>query len=265
MAKELPYFKFHVSEWINGNITLEDFYVQGVFANICAYYWFRSGELTLTEIKRRLSKAKPTAFEALIRSGIISVENDVLSIKFLDEQLADRVDTSKENSKNGKLGGRPKKATALISESEDKAKKSQLEKIREEQEKIREEEPLEIIKQVSRFISITYKKRYDRDVGGPTGQDIEDMVKFLLKSMDQKTLMDQARNHVLYTGLSKLILPSRLETIQAALMDTDWITKFKESQDNEKLQNGISNEQARRGTRVTGSDIPPAYLGKLDN
>jgi len=134
MAKELPYFKFHVSEWINGNITLEDYYTQGVFTNICAYYWFRSGNLTITELKRRLSKVKPTAFDSLIESGIISIENDFLHIAFLDEQLSERSGKSVINKANGSLGGRPKKTetkpNGLISETETKP----IER-REEQEK----------------------------------------------------------------------------------------------------------------------------------
>lgn len=143
--KELPYFKFYSSEWINGNVTLEDFYIQGVFINICAFYWFRSGKLTLSEIKRRLSKTKPTAFESLIERGLIVIENDNISIEFLDEQLGERVQMSKVNSLNGSLGGRPKsekKATGLISLSDIKAKKSNIEEKREEENKNRREEKI---------------------------------------------------------------------------------------------------------------------------
>ena len=39
MAKSLPYFKFFCSEWSDGDITLEDYQTQGLFINICAYYW----------------------------------------------------------------------------------------------------------------------------------------------------------------------------------------------------------------------------------
>lgn len=39
MAKDLPYFKFIVNEWITGDITLEDLNVQGLFINLCAWYW----------------------------------------------------------------------------------------------------------------------------------------------------------------------------------------------------------------------------------
>lgn len=138
MAKDLPYFKFNVSEYINGDITLEDFYIQGVFINICAFYWFKSGNVSLSEMKRRLSKAKPRAFEKLIESQLIKVDGDVLKITFLDEQLSERTSVSEANAKNGKLGGRGNKksetkANALISESEVIPEKSNIEERREEE------------------------------------------------------------------------------------------------------------------------------------
>lgn len=161
MAKDLPYFKFNVSEYINGDITLEDFYIQGVFINICAFYWFKSGNVSLSEMKRRLSKAKPKAFEKLIESNLIKVKGDVLRITFLDEQLSERTAISESNAKNGKQGGRGNKKsepkpTALISESELKAEKSNIEEKREEEKREREEYTLH----GSGKFSITIAKRY---------------------------------------------------------------------------------------------------------
>jgi hypothetical protein len=106
MAKDLPYFKFNAAEYLNGEITLEDFYVQGVFTNICCHYWFKSGCLTLPEIKRRV-KCKASALQTLIDSGIIKVKGDTVSISFLDQQLEERKQLSKKNSLNGSKGGAP--------------------------------------------------------------------------------------------------------------------------------------------------------------
>jgi len=106
VAKELPYFKFDVSEWISGAITLEDFYTQGVFINICAHYWFKSGCLTLTEIKRRV-KCKETTITALIDNKLIKVTDDTISISFLDEQLNERNAKREINKLNGSKGGAP--------------------------------------------------------------------------------------------------------------------------------------------------------------
>lgn len=107
MAKELPYFKFDCAEWISGEITLEDLSTQGLFINICAYYWFKSGCLTLTEIKRRV-KCKPANIQSLIDSGLIKVDGENIKVSFLDEQFEERGHKSKINSLNGSMGGAPK-------------------------------------------------------------------------------------------------------------------------------------------------------------
>lgn len=157
MADSLPWFKFDAAKWITGDITLEDLEVQGVFINICSQYWFKGGKLSLSEIKRRLSAAKPTAFEALIERGIIAVSGpsgDEISISFLDEQIHERKSIAAQNSLNGARGGRPKsenKPTALIPLSETKAKKSREEEKREEQnrtEQTREESALDFEKEI---------------------------------------------------------------------------------------------------------------------
>ena len=49
MAKELPYFKFFVSEWNDGDITLEDLETQGLFINLCSYYWSNGCKITLSK------------------------------------------------------------------------------------------------------------------------------------------------------------------------------------------------------------------------
>ncbi len=107
MAKELPYFKFNASEWISGAITLEDLNTQGAFINICAYYWFKSGCLTLTEIKRRL-KLKQATIDLLIEGNHIKLKEDVIEISFLREQFDERGHLSEKNSINGSKGGAPK-------------------------------------------------------------------------------------------------------------------------------------------------------------
>lgn len=155
MSKELPYFKFYVNEWITGDITLEDFDVQGVFINICAYYWSKGCVCTLTQLKKRFRTVDDKIYQVLFDSKIMKLEsNDNITINFLIEQTEDRISQSETNSKNGKKGGRPKKEvkkkpnenpknTEMITELKPKgeAKKSNIEEIREEE--IREEESKE--------------------------------------------------------------------------------------------------------------------------
>lgn len=139
--KELPYFKFYVAEWLNGDITLEDYYTQGLFTNICAYYWSKGCSITLTQLRKKFRDAQERYIDDLLSSGVLKIKDDFVIISFLDEQFLDWQNLSKKNSQNGKKGGRPigsikrdktqKKATAFNSltqtQSETKAKKTNIE------------------------------------------------------------------------------------------------------------------------------------------
>ena len=138
--KELPYFKFYTNEWITGDVTFLDYETQGLFINLCAYYWSKDANLTLTNAKRKFIDVKIDSFDFLIESDIIKINEDNIVITFLDEQRGERGKLSSTNSKNGAKGGRPKnpiesetKAVGLFLESELKAKKSNIEEKREEE------------------------------------------------------------------------------------------------------------------------------------
>lgn len=145
MAKELPYFKFNAAEWISGEITLEDLVTQGAFINICAYYWVKSGCITLTEIKRRL-KLKQATIDSLVNGGHIKVMEDTIEITFLRDQFDERGHISKRNSENGKKGGAPKGNSNAKNEEKNNPKQPKTTNIEEEEkreeEKREEEKPL---------------------------------------------------------------------------------------------------------------------------
>lgn len=152
MARDLPYFKFFCSEWNDGDIALEDLAVQGLFINLCSYYWSNECNITLTKCKKKFKTASDADFDCLVDSNIIKVDkDDNLLINFLIEQFSEREEKSKTNSLNGSLGGRPRKATqkpiesenkpnGFDSESETKGNKRREEEIREEKKRKEEEE-----------------------------------------------------------------------------------------------------------------------------
>ena len=143
MAKNYHFFKFIPTEWLTGDIVMEDLATQGLFVNICAIYWNKEGKLTRKDLERRFKfDDKPELsdrFKLLLNGFISENSNGFIAISFLDEQLDEINYLSKSNSKNGKKGGRPpsqtadndrekpnqnpNKATAL----KNKAKKSKLE------------------------------------------------------------------------------------------------------------------------------------------
>jgi len=108
MAKEIPYFKFYTAEWSNGDITLEDYECQGIFINICAYYWSKDCDLTLSVLLKRFRGFEGKINE-LIASGIIKNIDGLISISFLNEQMQSKEIQKITNQKNGMKGGRPKK------------------------------------------------------------------------------------------------------------------------------------------------------------
>lgn len=112
MAKDLPYFKFFCSEWNDGDITLEDMNVQGLFINVCSYYWSNECILPLTRLKKRF-KTFDKEIQTLVKEGLIKVENDFVVINFLNEQKEERTKQSKQKSKGGKASAEARKLKKL--------------------------------------------------------------------------------------------------------------------------------------------------------
>ena len=108
MAKELPYFKFFCSEWNDGDITLEEMQVQGVFINVCSYYWSNECYTSIDKLKKRF-KHNSEEIEYLFKSNLLHNENGFLAIHFLDEQQEERKQTAKRNSEAGKKSAERRK------------------------------------------------------------------------------------------------------------------------------------------------------------
>jgi NACalpha-BTF3-like transcription factor len=139
MAKNFPYFKFTVSEWMTGDIVFESLSTQGLFINICALYWQRDGNLSIYDINKRYRN--PIELIDLINK-FIEIENDKISIKFLDEQLIDANHVSKVNSENGKKSAE-KRATAQRALNENPATAQRI-STKKNKNKIKEEEEINI-------------------------------------------------------------------------------------------------------------------------
>lgn len=108
MAKEIPYFKFYIGDWSNGDITLESFELQGVFINICAYYWSKDCSVTIDNVKKKFRQVSSHVDE-LITCNCLKIVGDNISISFLNEQFDSKEIQKAINRNNGSLGGRPPK------------------------------------------------------------------------------------------------------------------------------------------------------------
>lgn len=100
MAKELPYFKFYLNDWLTGNITIQDMATQGVFVNVCVLFWSRDCDLTYQNCLERFKKKDRKLLENLVKSGIIKIENEKISIVFLEKQLENQNILAEKNKKN---------------------------------------------------------------------------------------------------------------------------------------------------------------------
>lgn len=107
MAKDLPYFKFFCSEWSDGDITLEDYETQGLFINVCSYYWSNNCNLELIKLKKRFRN--DNNLDNLIDAKIIKVNGNFISISFLDKQLIEREEQSSTKSRGGKASAEAKR------------------------------------------------------------------------------------------------------------------------------------------------------------
>jgi len=107
MAKELPYFQFEPAEYLTKDISFCTLSAQGLFINICSYYWQRQCDLSKIQFLKRFNYKEE--FEELLNEGIIDLQDDKIVIKFLDNQYFNATNKSSVNSLNGAKGGRPKK------------------------------------------------------------------------------------------------------------------------------------------------------------
>ena len=109
MAKELPYFKFEPSEWENGNIQMCSREDKGLYLDLCAIYWIRLGDLPLKLASQKLCGGIAGAFDSLCNEEIITINDGYVCIDFLNEQLLEFKNTSKQNSENARIGWEQRK------------------------------------------------------------------------------------------------------------------------------------------------------------
>lgn len=100
MAKEIPYFKFFIGEWANGDITCESYEAQGIFINICSIYWAKVGKLTERYIRKKFKS--DDSINELIEAEIIKIKDGKVIINFLDEQLQEDQLLRRVKSNGGK-------------------------------------------------------------------------------------------------------------------------------------------------------------------
>ena len=85
MSKELPFFQFEPAEYLTKDISFCSLSAQGLFINICSFYWQRQCNLSKEQFLRRFNFI--SEFEELEKEGVIDVIDGIIKVKFLDNQF----------------------------------------------------------------------------------------------------------------------------------------------------------------------------------
>lgn len=123
MSKELPYFRFTVSEWLNDDISIESYHLQGVFISVCAFYWFQDCSIAKAKLKKRFGDANEEIEELLNLRILKEDENGFIMIKFLDEQYDILSEKRRNRVEAGRKGGLAR-ASKASNNAKAKAKQS---------------------------------------------------------------------------------------------------------------------------------------------
>ena len=104
--KRLDWFKFNPMDWLAGSIQLLSDAEKGTYIDLCALIWKAGGELENNKLlHRKLRLDNATACDRInsyCHLEILAMQDDVLSVKFLSEQLKEIESTANQNAENAR-------------------------------------------------------------------------------------------------------------------------------------------------------------------
>lgn len=100
MAKELPYFKFEPSEWLEGEIQICSDKTIVCFVNLCSGYWLKLGCISYAFALQKYCLRDENVLKELIKNNIIHIDGENIIINFLDKQLNEFQKTSEARRKS---------------------------------------------------------------------------------------------------------------------------------------------------------------------
>ena len=146
MAKELPYFKFNVSEWILGRISDEDDKTQGAFIVAICHYWHKQCDYLCIDFERKIGKKR---YNLLKSKKYFTELNNKIRIDFLDEQFTELFDLQAKRSESGKKG---RAAQLGQTPSKNQANAGHLDKDEDEEEKSNKKDFSEKIIELGKYV-----------------------------------------------------------------------------------------------------------------
>ena len=130
MAKELPYFKFEPSEWLEGEIQICSDKTIVCFINLCSGYWLKLGCISYAFALQKYCLRDENVLKELIENNIIHIDGENIIINFLDKQLNEFQKTSEARRKSANKRWSDANALQNLSKSnairEDKIKENKI-------------------------------------------------------------------------------------------------------------------------------------------
>jgi len=99
--ENIPWFKFNPSAWMMGKIQRCGEITQARFIRLCSLYWSKGCEMTIEDAVIEIDQDH---FDILKSKKIISLDHNRVYISFLDEQMFEIKEDSKDKSNSGIIG-----------------------------------------------------------------------------------------------------------------------------------------------------------------
>lgn len=97
---KLHWFKFAPSDWMMGKIQRCSEITQARFIRLCCIYWNKETNMSIDDA---ICEIDQDHFDELIKRKIITENQEHIFIDFLDDQMDEIMETSRKNSKAGKI------------------------------------------------------------------------------------------------------------------------------------------------------------------
>ena len=182
MSEQLPYFRFYASGYLDGDITLENEKTQGLFIQICAWYWKKDCHIDLDFINKRLIKGVASldnCLNSLIDSDILKVDdNQIVRINFLNSQYDLLSEKRVKKINAGRKGGLQKASNTKATLKQKPSYKDN----NKNKDKIRTAETAEYKKFVDKWFKFfKHKTGNDPSFNGIDGKSLKSIISKLEK------------------------------------------------------------------------------------
>jgi hypothetical protein len=235
MAKDLPYFKFFCSEWNDGDITLEDYHLQGVFINVCSYYWSNECDLSKEKAYKKF-RGLEEELDKLISLNLVKCKDDFFTINFLDEQWQERLSKSNKNRQIAIDAWNKRKESERNANASETHSESDTIKKREEKKREEKKRDIDFIYSLYPTVCPVQNRPITK------GKKAKEKIKQLLKDISKEHLETTIRGYLINSDMSKSYIKD-FTTFLNNLPDLNELREINIALQNKSTENGIPKNE----------------------